>query len=79
MSGTITSPFLYIAAWILGIPASPLARYSPLLCGQCNITSGRGVSASRHVTRVPDKLFEADIEMAILKQRGSEKRHGHFY
>ena len=69
MSGTITSPFLYIAAWIQGIPASPLATYSPLLCGQCNITSGRGVSASSHVTRVADKHFEieTDIKIAILK------------
>ena len=48
-----------------GIPA----RYSPLLCGQCNITSGRGVSASSHVTRVADKHFEieTDIKIAILK------------
>ena len=66
MSGTITSPFLYIAAWILGIPAT----YSPLLCGQCNITSGRGVSASSHVTRVADKHFEivTDIKIPILKR-----------
>ena len=37
------------------------------------------VLASLSCLTVVNSHVEADIKMALLKQRGSEKRHGHFY
>ena len=72
MSGTITSPFLYIAAWILGYRPHHSLHTAHYCAGNAILQAAGAclLQAPSHVTRLADKHFEieADIKIAILKR-----------